>query len=279
MNTTNNYYSNGSVILIVSIRSLHNGWLKWRALEKLQFSRLLKCFETRFENFFNAPSKYFGQAFKQWNAKQRSHSNSKHALIYIHKKNKRFYESENFFGWFWCQIVLKWWYIKKEIRILVTPTLEKNIRNAVHWGAKEQCKYNALGILALFIWKTRSNYFLFGLGSIRYCHYLYESSNSRWRTPRSFCLPNLHLLYVCVVWSGVESFYPTRFAIAIFPYFVSAFYVPPKSLEKNWILFYFLLSSLLCITLCNILSVKSSIAYLFCFFCFIFLWSPFIVLG
>lgn len=28
MNTTNNYYSNGSVILIVGIRTLHNGWLK-----------------------------------------------------------------------------------------------------------------------------------------------------------------------------------------------------------------------------------------------------------
>lgn len=33
MNKTNNYYySNGSVIMIVEIRSLYNGWLNWRAL-------------------------------------------------------------------------------------------------------------------------------------------------------------------------------------------------------------------------------------------------------
>lgn len=40
-------------------------------------------------------------------------------------------------------------------------------------------------------------------------------------------------IYCMCMECGVESFYPTRFAIAIFPYFVSAFYVPPKSLEKN----------------------------------------------
>lgn len=44
MNTTNNYYFNGSVILIVRMRSLHNGCLKWRALKKLQFSMMRPSF-------------------------------------------------------------------------------------------------------------------------------------------------------------------------------------------------------------------------------------------
>lgn len=153
-------------------------------LENCNFLGCYNALKTKFgENFLNAPSKYFRSGDETMEVELKATKPFRFKACFLHKKKKynRFYESEDFFGWFWCQIVLKWWY-----NFFFSPSFicscfwlpsHENIRNTVHSVAGEQSivllwAFQRFSFYFLFFFKkkkiTRSNYFLFGLGSVRF---------------------------------------------------------------------------------------------------------------